>query len=68
MSFLVSRVFRDEVEVFAANDERAVHLSRDDCACEDTTSNRDLAGEGAFFVFNGQQATIKASGRCKLPI
>lgn len=50
MSFLVSGVLGDEVKVFATYDQRAVHFCRDDCACEDTTADRDLAGEGALLV------------------
>ena len=42
MSLLVSRVLRDEVEVFAANNERSVHFSRDNGACEDTATDSEL--------------------------
>lgn len=50
MSFFISGVFRDEVKVFAANDESAVHFSRDDRASEDTAANGDFASERAFLV------------------
>ena len=50
MPLLVSRVLGDVVEVFAADDERAVHLRRNNCAGEDTATDRDEACEGAFLV------------------
>ena len=50
MPFLVSRVFGDEVKVFAANDESTVHFGRDDRASEDTAANGDFAGEWAFLI------------------
>lgn len=50
MTFLVSGVFRDEVEVFAANDESTVHLSGDNSTGEDTAADGDFASEGAFLV------------------
>lgn len=50
VTFLVTVVFRDVVEVFATDDECAVHLCGDDGAGEDTAADGDEAGEGAFFV------------------
>lgn len=50
MTFFIPGVFRDEVEVFATDDEGSVHLGGDDCACEDTAADRDFASEGAFLV------------------
>ena len=50
MAFLVSRVFGDEVKVFAANDEGAVHLSGDDGTGENTAADGDFASERAFLV------------------
>ena len=47
---LVTVVLGDEVEVLAANDERAVHLGADDLAGEDTAADADEAGEGALLV------------------
>lgn len=55
MSFLVSGVFRHEMEVFASNDQRSMHLGRDDGAREDPTTDRDLACKWAFFICNGNQ-------------
>ena len=52
MSLLVSRVFGDEVEVFAADDEGTVHFRGDDGAGQDTTADRDEAGEGALLVYS----------------
>ena len=39
MSFLVSGVLGNEVEVFAADDEGSVHFRRDHFAGQDSTSN-----------------------------
>ncbi len=50
MSFLVTSVLGNEVQVFAPNDECAVHFSGDDGSRQDTTADRDQAGEGAFLV------------------
>ncbi len=47
---LVSGVFGYEVEVFASDDNGSVHLGRDDLAGQDSSSNGDHAGEGAFLV------------------
>lgn len=47
---LVTRVLLDEVEVLPADDDRAVHLGRNDGAGEDTAADRDEAGEGALLV------------------
>ena len=50
MSLLISRVFGDEVEVFAADDKGSVHFGGDDGACEDTATDRDFTSERAFLV------------------
>ena len=50
MAFLVSRVFGNEVKVFAANDESAVHFGGDDSSSEDTAADGDLASERAFLI------------------
>ena len=50
MSFLISRVFGDEVEVLAADDEGSMHFGGDDGAGEDTAADRDRTCEGAFLV------------------
>ena len=50
MALLVSRVFGDEVKVFAANDESAVHFGGNNSASEDTAPNGDFAGERTFLV------------------
>ena len=41
VSFLVAGVFGNEVKVFAANNQRAVHLGRDHRAGQDTSTDRD---------------------------
>lgn len=51
MAFLVPRVFRDEVEVLATDDERAVHLGRDYGARQDPAADRDFACEGTLLIY-----------------
>lgn len=51
MSLFVSRVFGDEVEVFATDNKGSVHLRRHNCSCEDTATNGNFASEGAFLVY-----------------
>lgn len=50
MALLISAVFGNEVEVFAADDEGSVHFGRDYGSCEDTPTDGDLAGEGTLLV------------------
>jgi len=47
---LVSGVLGDEVEVLAADDERAVHLGGNDGAGQDTATDGNLSGERALLV------------------
>ena len=68
MSLLVSGVFGDEVEVFAADDEGTVHFRGDDGAGEDTTADRDEAGEGAFLVYSmGENHSVRVCLAARLP-
>lgn len=50
MSLLVTGVFGDEMEVFAADDECSVHLCRNDGACQDTATDGDFTSERTFLV------------------
>ena len=50
MSLLISGVLWDEVEVFAADDESAVHFGADNGTSEDTAADGDHASEGTFLV------------------
>ena len=50
VALLVSRVFRDEMEVFSADDEGSVHFGGDNGAGEDTAADGDHSGEWAFLV------------------
>ena len=50
MAFLISGVFGDEVKVFAADDEGAVHFRGDDSTGENTAADGDFASERAFLV------------------
>ena len=47
---LVTGVLGDEVQVLAADDEGAMHFGADDGAGEDTATDGDETGEGAFLV------------------
>jgi len=57
VSLLVSGVFGDEVKVFSADDECAVHLGGHNSTRKDTTTDGDETSERAFLVdvisFNG---------------
>lgn len=50
VTLLVPRVFGDEMEVFTTNNKGSVHFGGDNGAGEDTTTDGDLACEGAFLV------------------
>ena len=52
VSLLVSGVLGDEVKVFSADDECAVHLSGDNSAGQDTATDGDETGERALLVCN----------------
>jgi hypothetical protein len=52
VTLLVTVVLGDEVEVLAADDDRSVHLGRDDSAGQDTATDRDVTGEGALLVYS----------------
>ena len=58
MSLLISGVFGDEVEVFAADDKGSVHFGGDDGACEDTAADRDFTSERAFLVCRSRISQI----------
>jgi len=55
VTLLVTCVFWDEVKVFAANDDCAVHLGRDDGSSEDTTTDGDETSEWALLVYKRSQ-------------
>ena len=50
VSLLVPVVFGDVVQVVTSDDEGSLHLGGEDDALEDTTSDGDVAGEGAFLI------------------
>lgn len=58
VSLLISGVLGDEVEVFSADDQSSVHLGGNDGAGEDTASNRDHTGEGAFLVCRTERVLL----------
>jgi len=51
VSLLIPGVFGDEVEIFSADNERAVHFGGNDGARQNTAADADFAGEGAFFIY-----------------
>lgn len=50
MSLLVTGVFWDEVKVFSADNESAVHLGGDDGTGQDTATNGNETSEWALLV------------------
>jgi hypothetical protein len=50
VSLLVTGVFWDEMEVFAANDEGSVHLGGNNSSGQDTATDGDETGEWALLV------------------
>ena len=50
MSLLISGVFWDEVEVFSADNEGAVHLGGNNSSGQDTTTDGNETGERALLV------------------
>ena len=56
MSLFISRVFGDEVEVFATDNKSSVHFRRDNGASEDTPTDRNLTGERTFLICRNRQS------------
>jgi len=50
MPFLVSRVFRNKVEIFPTDDDGSGHFGGNHTTSKDSSSDRDLAGKGALFI------------------
>jgi hypothetical protein len=50
VSFLVTGVLGDEVEVFSADDEGSMHLGGNNGASQDTATDGDKTGEWALLV------------------
>ena len=50
MSFFVSIVFGDVVEVISSDDDGSLHFGGDADTLEDSSSNGDVAGEGTFLI------------------
>ena len=57
MSFFVSIVFGDIVKVVSSDNDGSLHFGGDADAFQDSASDGDVAGEGAFLIdvggFNG---------------
>ena len=70
MSLFVSRVFGNEVEVLATNNQRSMHLGRNHGAGEDTATNGHFAGEGTFLIYRllvscNISSMVENERRCK---
>jgi len=61
VTLLISGVFGNEVEVFAADDEGSVHLGGDNSASQDTTTDGDVASEGTFLVCKTVRTSVMSS-------
>ena len=52
------------MQVIPADDNGAGHLGGDDAAGEDTSTDRDVAGEGALLVYSANTQAIVNPGAC----
>lgn len=50
VSFLVTLVFSDVVQIISSNDDGLLHFVGDNKTLEDTASNGDVSGEGTLLV------------------
>ena len=50
VSLLISVIFLNIVEIVSSNDNSSVHFSRDAHSLENSSSDGDITGEGAFLV------------------
>ena len=50
VSFFVTVIFGDVVEVVSSDDNGPLHFGGDDDSLEDFASDGDVAGEGAFLI------------------
>jgi hypothetical protein len=55
VSLLISGVLGDEVKVFSANDEGAVHLGGNDRSGQDTATDGDETGEWTLLVCSSKK-------------
>lgn len=58
VSLLISGVFGNEMEVFAADDESSMHFGRDNGAGKYSTTDRDLTSKWTFLIYNGFQSVV----------
>ena len=50
MSFFISIVFGDIVQIISSDDNCALHFSWNNDALQDLSTNGDVAGEGTFLI------------------
>ena len=50
MSFFISIVFGDIVQIISSDDNCSLHFSWNNNALQDLTTNGDVAGEGTFLI------------------
>ena len=58
VSLLISSVLGDEVEVFPADNESAVHFGGDDGARQDTATDGNKTGERALLVYESFKSIL----------
>lgn len=66
VALLVTVVLGDVVEVFAADDDGAVHLGGDNAAGQDTATDGDHTGEGALLVCEIVSNLVESGLRLKI--
>jgi hypothetical protein len=64
VSLLVSGVFRDEMEIFSADDKGSVHLGGNDSAGQDTTTDGDETSERALLVCGIKMSACDSQSLC----
>ena len=67
VSLLISGVLGDEVEVFSADDECAVHLGGNDGAGQDTATNGHKASEWALLIYLESKSAFYTSSKMHAP-
>ena len=50
VSFFITVVFLDVMEVFTPNDDSALHLGRNDTSSQNTTTDGNISSEGALLI------------------
>lgn len=71
VTLLITRVLGDVMQVLTTDDDSALHLGGDDDTGQDTTTDRDITGEGALLVdvgtFDGLLGGLEAKTNILVP-